>query len=142
MRKVTMTRLWLAMTFLVLVIPVAHGLREPLASWLTVPDTPFDRTNSRLASEWRLLESARPYISRGSTFTVTAKDLTDETMLFMMSYAVLPQGKPLPSSYLWDPTPRIGAHAEYVISLGCDRVDDSRILFRAEEGCIAWRPRT
>ena len=86
---------------------------------MSLPLTPLDATKPDAAEEWQFLDLARGFVPRGATFTVLARDKSREMELFMMSFGLLPEGVPLPSSYFRIPK-KIGERAEYVLAFECD----------------------
>ena len=61
--------------------------------------TPFDNTRSGHAELWAFLGAATDCIPPGASFTISAPDRETEMNLYMMAVSLLPESRPIPSSY-------------------------------------------
>ncbi len=134
--------LWLAAAFALLIFPGIRWQRIPVGYRWRLPLTPLDATRPDVAQEWRFLEDAAHLVPRGATFTVLARDKSREMELFMMSFGVLPEGVPMPSSYFLTPQ-KTGERAEYVIAFECDPRGalGAALIGRVPGGCVYRRQR-
>jgi len=78
--------------------------------------SPFDNTRSGHAEQWIFLSEAAEHVPRGASYTVMAPDRGTEMSLFMMAVGLLPEARPLPSSYYGQAT-AIGDEARFVLEL-------------------------
>ncbi len=108
-------RIWLAAALLLCLFPLAPRLARPLDGQLRRPLTPVDLTDTERARQWLFLDSCRPLLPPGSSFTVLADDPRTEMALFMMGIGLFPSSQPLAHSYYFVPTPDEAARARYVL---------------------------
>jgi hypothetical protein len=77
-----------------------------------------------------------------SSFTVVADDRDVEMALYMMSFGVIPDGLPLPTSYYGNPTPEYGRDARYVLAFDLTDAPEpgARLIARVQGGAVYERP--
>ena len=134
--------LWLAAALVLLVFPGIGWQRIPAGYRWQPPPTPLDATKPDAAEEWQFLEVAARLVPRGATFTVLARDKAREMELFMMSFGLLPEGVPLPTSYFLLPE-KIGERAQYALAFECDPRGSpgAALIGRVPGGCVYRRQR-
>lgn len=66
--------------------------------------TPFDNTHSGHAEQWAFLRAAATHVPPSGAFTIAAPDGETEMSLYMMAVGLLPESRPIPSSYYGTPT--------------------------------------
>jgi hypothetical protein len=139
-RVLTNPWIWLGGATAVLIAGVSTS-RIPSRSLLTVPATPLEHTNGRLAPLWSFLVEVRDKVPEGASYTLRASDSDDEMGLYMLSLGVLDKQVALPSSYFGVAT-REGGEARYVLSYGGDlpAPDGALLVFRARDGAVYARP--
>jgi hypothetical protein len=105
---------------------------------LRLPTTPADLTNPVYAVQWRFLMDARAWIPDGAAYTVAAGDLDREMSLFMLSLAVYPKARALPSSYFGVKFPDFAREARFVLDEECRLRDQPglQILAQLPGGCV------
>ncbi|HSP93407.1 MAG TPA: hypothetical protein VLU06_02565, partial [Thermoanaerobaculia bacterium] len=132
--------IWLVGATAVLIAGLSTS-RNPPSRLLTIPATPLDLTNARLAPLWSFLVEVRDKVPEGASYTLLASDRDDEMALYMFSLGVLDKRVGLPSSYFGVATPE-GGQARYVLSYrGAPPVTDgARLVFRAPDGAVYERP--
>ena len=107
---------WLAGAAVLVLFPLWRFFERPLREQLRLPLTPVDRVDGARARQWLFLEESRPHVPPKSSFTVLADDPDVEMALYMMSFGVLQDGLPLPTSYYGNPTAEYGREARYVLA--------------------------
>jgi hypothetical protein len=134
--------LWLAAALVLLLFPAVGWHRIPAGYRLSLPVTPLDATRPATAEEWQFLDLARGFVPRRATFTVLARDKSREMELFMMSFGLLPEGVPLPTSYFLEPE-EIGDRAQYALAFECDPRGSpgAALIGRVPLGCVYRRQR-
>jgi hypothetical protein len=132
--------LWLAAAFLLLLFPWLRWQDVPAGERWRLPDTPLNASNPAVAEEWRFLSRARASVPPGASFTVLAPGLNREMSLFMISIGLMPDRRPLPTSYFEGPD-AAGARAEYVLAFQCDPrgAAGAVLIRRLPDGCVYRR---
>jgi hypothetical protein len=108
--------LWIAGSMALLAFPIRTWIREAAPGALAAPVTPFDRTDVAAARQWLFLRQAADIVPRRSTYTVVAPDSDVEMNLLAMSYGLLPEALPMPSSYYGVPSREIGSGARFLLA--------------------------
>jgi len=100
----------------------------------------MDRTNPRLAEEWRFLWLAGGWVPRGATYTVLAADRNREMSLYMISLGLLPGRHPLPVSYHGSPLAEPPNGADFLLFFSCGSAPPSGYrIVQAVEGGYVYR---
>lgn len=106
---------WWAGVVITTALLLAHPhLRGPA---VLATRTPFDNTGSGHAEQWAFLRAAAAHIPQGASFTVVAQDVDTEMSLFMMAVGLLPDSRPIPSSYYGEAV-EAGGDARFVLEFG------------------------
>jgi hypothetical protein len=135
--------LWLAGALALLAFPARTWIRDDVAGALSAPVTPFDRTDGAAARQWLFLRRASAVVPATASYTVVAPTLDVEMNVLMMSFGLLPEARPMPSSYYGVPTPLAGGRARFVLSYDRARVPGPlRVVAAFDEGVIYERPET
>lgn len=141
-------RLWLATAAVLCAISLGRMLALRPDAWFTLPITPVDRVDGTRARQWLFLESSRPHVPAGASFTVVAEDPDVEMALYMMSFGLFPKCLPVPTRYYGIPTAEDGRTARYVLAFGekaadarGDADDPMRLVARVAGGAVFDRGR-
>ena len=105
---------WLGVVISVMTLWV-HPHRHGAIDWSL--DSPFDNTHSGQAEQWIFLRQAARHVPRDASFTILAADRDTEMSLFMMAVGLLPEARPLPSSY-YGQSLGTGEQARFVLEFG------------------------
>lgn len=108
--------LWLTGSLALLVFPARAWIRESGPGAFSRPVTPLDRIDAAAARQWLFLRRAATVVPRAATYTVVAPTSDVEMNLFMMSIGLLPDARPMPSSYYGVLAPEVGSGARFVLS--------------------------
>lgn len=108
---------WLGVVISVTMLWV-HPHRHGAIDWSL--DSPFDNTHSGQAEQWIFLRQAARHVPRDASFTILAADRDTEMSLFMMAVGLLPEARPLPSSY-YGQSAATGERARFVLEFGATR---------------------
>ena len=106
--------IWTISAVVLLLIFLRGGDHPGLSDW-TPPLTPVSRVDAEYATQWTLLEQAKPFIPPGSSFTVRSATDDSETSMFMLSQGILLRRNPLPWTYFGVKREE-GAKTGYVIA--------------------------
>jgi hypothetical protein len=109
--------LWLAAAAFLLLFPLRFWSKPVGRAMLSVAASPVERCNPQLGAAWRFLHSAGAYLPSGATYTVLAPTPEAEMEALMVAFGLLPDARPLPSSYYGRPLPELGGQAEYLLVL-------------------------
>jgi len=134
------TGLWLACCATLLVVVVARWVAIPAPARFRVPTSPLDNVaglNETTNRGWGFLWQVRDVLPAGATYTIVAGDRQTEMSLYMLSFAVLTEGRALPTSYYGIATPQRGAAARYVLAYRCaSDVPGATLVQKLDDGCI------
>ena len=114
----------------------------PLPDIVHAPATPFDRTNPRIALEYRLLLEAAALIPEGASVSVVSapRDFARETELHREAVALLPGRKVIPAA-VWDRPTYADERAEFLIVAGPHHARERGIaLLETPLGSVWRRP--
>jgi hypothetical protein len=115
--------------------------REGSAAVFTAAETPIDRPSLSAAAQWRFLSDARTHVEKGESFTIAARDPSDEMNLYMMSIGIFAGHFIYPNSYFGIGIPGYAAHADVVLDFGCLHADepDRDLRAKVRGGCVERR---
>jgi hypothetical protein len=134
------TGVWLGSCALMLVLVAARWAGFPPGSRFRVPTSPLDNVagmNETTRRGWGFLWQVRDVLPAGATYTIVAGDRQTEMSIYMLSFAVLTEGRGLPTSYYGIATPDRGAEARYVLVYRCEReISGARLVQKVNDGCI------
>ena len=133
--------IWLGGATAVLIAGLSTSRIPSSRLLLTIPATPLDLTNVRLARLWNFLAEVRDKVPEGASFTLLAADPDDQMSLYMLSLGVLDKQVALPS-YYWGGAMPQGGQARYVLSYGgaLPGTEGALLVFRARDGAVYARP--
>jgi hypothetical protein len=108
---------------------------------LRLPATPADLTNPVYAQQWQFLMDARGWVPQDAPYTVVSDDPEREMSLFMLSLAVYPKARALPTSYFGPRPANLPAEARFGLDENCRLRDrpDLRVLATLSAGCVETR---
>lgn len=108
---------------------------------LRLPETPADLTNPVYAVQWHYLMDVREWIPDGAVYTVAAQDLYRGMNLFVLSMAVYPKARGLPTTYFETRRPDLPPEARFVLDEDCQFTEraELRLLVRLPSGCVEAR---
>ena len=131
---------WITFAWLLLLFPAWHLIVTP-EQYLRHAATPLDLAGGNLASQWKFMEQARHAVLPGSSYTVHAQNLRDETNFFRLSLPQTPKRDavaPTLSSRRRNPA---ADATRFVVVWGAPPRDRSlRFVVRFEGGAVYERP--
>lgn len=134
------SRLFLGGAAVLLVISILR--LPPLPDVVHAPATPFDRTNPKMALEYRLLLEAAARIPEGASVSVVCapRDFSRETELHREAVALLPGRKVIPAA-VWGTPTYADEQAEFLIVAGPHHARErGTALFETPFGSLWRRP--
>jgi hypothetical protein len=131
---------WLAGCAALLALVALEWAEMPAANRFRPPTSPLDNIgglNETTRLWWGFLWQVRDLLPAGATYTIVAGDRNTEMSLYMLSFAVLTEGRGLPTSYYGIATPERGAEARYVLSYRCAAdVPGATLVQKLDDGCV------
>ena len=132
---------WLLGSALVLASVLPHWARTALIDPDPFPAAPVHPWShpATLVEGWELFSEVAGILPEDASYTVHAGGGTEEMELFMLSLALLPDRRALPSSYYGEPLPDVGEAAEWIVAWPCAMATAGELVARLGPGCLLRR---